>query len=223
MKKMPRFAVVLSGCGRADGTEIHEAVTLLLAIDKAGCTYQCYAPDIEQAAVINNLTSEKTEEHRNVLIESARIARGDIKPLAELNFKEYECIVFPGGLGAITNWCDFAKSGINCTVESSVRRVLEGAYQENLVIGAMCIAPVMVAKVLGKYGIKLTIGNDKTVAEVIKKTGAEHENKKAEEACIDEEHYIVTTPAYMLAKSIKEVAMGAEAMVAAMIKMAQEK
>lgn len=223
MKKMPRFAVILSGCGRADGSEIHEAVTALLAIDKAGCTYQCYAPDIEQAAVINNLTSEKTEERRNVLIESARIARGDIKPLSEFNFKEYECVVFPGGLGAITNWCDFAKSGINCTVESSVRRVLEGAYEENLVIGAMCIAPVMVAKVLGKYGIKLTIGNDKTVAEVIKKTGAVHENCKADEACVDEEHYVVTTPAYMLAKSIKEVATGAEAMITAMIKMAQEK
>ena len=110
---MPRFAVVLSGCGRADGSEIHEAVTALLAIDCAGCAYRCFAPDIEQAAVINNLTSEKMEERRNVLVESARIARGDIKPLNELNVGDFDCIVFPGGLGAVTNWCDFADKGIN--------------------------------------------------------------------------------------------------------------
>lgn len=223
MKKMPRFAVVLSGCGRADGTEIHEAVTALLAIDKAGCTYQCYAPDIEQSAVINNLTSEKTEERRNVLVESARIARGNIKPVSELNLKEYDCIVFPGGLGAITNWCDFAKSGVNCTVDGSISRVLEGAYKEKLVIGAMCIAPVLVAKVLGKYGITVTIGNDKTVAEAIRKTGAEHKNCLVQEALVDEKNYIVTTPAYMLAKSVKEVAAGAEAMVKEMVRLAQEK
>ena len=223
MKEMPRFAVILSGCGRADGSEIHEAVTAILAIDKAGCTYQCFAPDIEQAAVIDHLHSKKMEERRNILIEAARLARGNIKPLSELNVKNFDCILFPGGLGAITNWCDFAKNGVNCKVESSVSRVLEDAYLNNIVIGAMCIAPVVVAKVLGKYGIKVTIGNDKTVAEAITQTGAKHENTKAEDVCVDEEHYIVTTPAYMLAKSIKEVSTGAEAMVKAMIRFAQEK
>ena len=223
MEEMPRFAVVLSGCGRADGSEIHEAVTALLAIDKAGCTYNCYAPNIEQAAVINNLTGEKTEERRNVLVESARIARGHIKPLSELNVKKYDCILFPGGLGAITNWCDFAKSGVNCTVESSVSKVLEEAFKENLVIGAMCIAPVLVAKVLGKYGVMVTIGNDKTIAEAIAKTGAIHQKTEVTKACVDEENYVVTTPAYMLANSIKEVATGAEAMVNEMVRLAQTK
>jgi len=221
MEKMPRFAVVLSGCGRADGSEIHEAVTALLAIDKAGCTYKCFAPNIEQSAVINNLTSEKMEERRNVLVESARIARGDIKPLSEINMVDFDCIVFPGGLGAITNWCDFAVNGVNCTVESSISRVLEQAYKQKKVIGAMCIAPVTIAKVLGKYGIKVTIGNDKTVAGAITSTGAIHENTKAEEVCVDKENLIVTTPAYMLSKSIKEVAAGAEAMVKAMIDLAE--
>ena len=219
MEKMPSFAVILSGCGRADGSEIHEAVTALLAIDKAGCTYQCYAPDIEQSAVINNLTGEKTEERRNVLVESARIARGDIKPLSELNPKEYDCVLFPGGLGAITNWCDFAKSGVNCTVDSLINRVLEEAYKENVVIGAMCIAPVLIAKVLGKHGITVTIGKDKTVAEAIAKTGAKHQNTKVTEACVDEKNHVVTTPAYMLAQSIKEVSLGAEAMVKEMIRL----
>lgn len=223
MKEMPKFAVILSGCGRADGSEIYETVTALLAIDKAGCTYQCFAPDIEQAAVINHYNSEKTEERRNVLVESARLARGNIKSLAELDIKKFACILFPGGLGAITNWCDFAKSGVNCNVETSIQHILEEAYHNKIIIGAMCIAPVVIAKVLGKYGIKVTIGNDKTVAEAITQTGAEHENTKVDSACIDEVNHIVTTPAYMLAKSIKEVSEGAEAMVKAMIKLAQEK
>lgn len=219
MKKMPRFAVVLSGCGRADGSEIHESVSALLAIDRAGCTYQCFAPNIEQASVINNLTSEPMDEHRNVLIESARIARGDIKDIQELNVSDFDCIVFPGGLGAITNWCDFAKKGVSCRVETSITRVLEEAYLKGLIIGAMCIAPVIVAKVLGKYGITVTIGNDKTVAQKIEETGAKHKNTAVTDACVDVENMVVTTPAYMLAKSIKDVYKGAENMIDAMIKL----
>ncbi len=220
MKKMPHFAVVLSGCGRADGSEIHESVTSLLAIDCNGCTYQCFAPDIEQALVVNNLTSEIVEERRNVLIESARLARGNIKPLSELNINEFDCILFPGGLGAITNWCDFQTKGMACNVDEAISNTLKKAYENHVVIGAMCIAPVVVAKVLGQYGIKLTIGNDKDIAKVIEETGAIHENTKVTEACVDKKNLIVTTPAYMLANSISEVAKGAEAMVRAMIELA---
>lgn len=221
MKKMPRFAVVLSGCGRADGSEIHESVSAILAIDRAGCTYQCFAPNIEQAAVINHQTSEKMNETRNVLTESARIARGNIKDLRQLNIKDFDCIVFPGGLGAVTNWCDFAEKGVACTVESSVSRVLNEAYDNGVVIGAMCIAPVIVAKVLGKHGITVTVGNDKTVAEKIKQAGAKHQNTKATETCVDETNLVVTTPAYMLATSVGEVFEGAENMVKEMINLAQ--
>lgn len=222
MEKMPRFAVVLSGCGRADGSEIHESVTALLAIDTMGCTYDCYAPDIEQAMVVNNITSEIVEERRNVLVESGRIARGNIKPLSEINLNEYDCILFPGGLGAITNWCDFQTKGIACDVDTSISNVLENAYKNNIVIGAMCIAPVVVAKVLGKYNIKVTIGNDKQVADVIRETNAIHENTEVTKACIDTKNKIVTTPAYMLANSISEVAKGANAMVKAMIELARQ-
>lgn len=221
MKKMPKFAVVLSGCGRADGSEIHESVTALLAIDCAGCTYQCYAPNINQSAVINNLTSQKMPETRNVLIESARIARGEIKDLKELKTSDYDCILFPGGLGAITNWCDFAQNGINCNVESSISRALEEAYKNKKVIGAMCIAPVTIAKVLGKHGITVTIGNDAKTAKLIEETGAKHQNTVVTEACIDAKNKVVTTSAYMLAQSIKEVATGAKAMVKAMVELFQ--
>ncbi len=218
---MPRFAIILSGCGRSDGSEIHETVTAMLAITELGCSYDCYAPNIEQAVVINGLTSEKTAERRNVLVESARLARGDIKDIRELNIKDYEGLILPGGLGAVTNWCDFAQSGIECHVEDSISRVLEEAYKQKLVIGAMCIAPVIVAKVLGKHGITVTIGNDKTVAKSIEATGAQQKDTKVEEACVDEKNRIVTTPAYMLAQNISEVNQGARSMIKAMISLAE--
>lgn len=221
MKKMPRFAIILSGCGRSDGSEIHETVTAMLAITELGCSYDCYAPNIEQSVVINGLTSEKTAERRNVLVESARLARGEIKDIRELKINDYEGLLLPGGLGAVTNWCDFAQTGIECHVEDSISRVLEEGYKQKLVIGAMCIAPVIVAKVLGKHGITVTIGNDKTVAKSIESTGAHQQDTKVEEACVDEKNRIVTTPAYMLARNISEVNQGARSMIKAMIALAE--
>lgn len=218
---MTKFAIILSGCGRADGSEIHESVTAMLAISDLGGTYDCYAPNIEQAAVINGLTSEKTAEHRNVLVESARLARGDIKDIRELKLSDYDGILLPGGLGAVTNWCNFAQAGIECNVEKSISDVLEEAYKQKLVIGAMCIAPVVVAKVLGKYGVTVTIGNDKTVAKSIEAAGAHQQDTKVEDACVDEKNRIVTTPAYMLAHNISEVNQGARSLVKAMMRLAE--
>lgn len=219
MKKNPRFAVVLSGCGRADGSEIHEATCALLAIDCANCTYQCFAPDIAQAAVVNHLSGKTTAESRHVLIESARIARGNIKPLKEFRTENYDGIIFPGGLGAVINWCDFSLSGVRCSVDTSVRKTIWDSYKKGLVIGAMCIAPVVIAKVLGDEGVVVTIGNDEGVATSIRQTGAVHQNCAATDVCIDEIHRVVTTPAYMLASSIKEVCEGADNMVKAMLQM----
>lgn len=218
---MTKFAIILSGCGRADGSEIHESVTAMLAISDLGGMYDCYAPNIEQAAVINGLTSEKMAEHRNVLVESARLARGDIKDIRELKLSDYDGILLPGGLGAVTNWCNFAQTGIECNVEKSISDVLEEAYKQKLVIGAMCIAPVVVAKVLGKYGVTVTIGNDKMVAKSIEAAGAHQQDTKVEDACVDEKNRIVTTPAYMLAHNISEVNQGARSLVKAMMRLAE--
>jgi len=219
MKKNPRFALVLSGCGRADGSEIHEATCAMLAIDCANSTYQCFAPDIDQAMVVNHITGERAQEQRNVLIESARIARGNIKNLKEYNPQDFDAIVFPGGIGAVINWCDFSESGVSCKVETSVRKAIWDSYKKGIPIGAMCIAPVLIAKVLGMEGVKVTIGNDEKVAASIIKTGAIHENKGAVEVCVDELHKVVTTPAYMLSQSIKEVCEGADNMIKALIKL----
>ena len=219
MKKNPHFAVVLSGSGRADGSEIHESVCAMLAIDCENLTYQCFAPDIEQAMVVNHLTGQKTDEKRNVLVESARIARGNIKPLTEYNPDDFDAIVFPGGIGAVINWCDFSVSGVSCQVENSIRKAIWDSYKKSVPIGAMCIAPVLIAKVLGSEGVKVTIGNDEQVIASITRTGAIHENKKAMEVCVDQIHKVVTTPAYMLASSIKEVCEGADNMIKALLKM----
>jgi len=219
MKKNPKFAIVLSGSGRADGSEIHEATCAMLAIDCLGSTYQCFAPNIEQSVVVNHLTGQKTDEKRSVLTEAARLARGNILDLKDYNPDDFDGIVFPGGLGAVINWCDFSIKGVNCDVDSSVQKAILDSNKKGVVIGAMCIAPVLIAKVLGSKGVHVTIGNDKGVATAIERTGAVHENKDVIEVCVDELRKVVTTPAYMLASSIKEVCEGADNMVKAMIKL----
>lgn len=218
----PQFAIVLSGCGVYDGSEIHEAVTTLLALDKAGAGYKCFAPNIPQAKTIDHFSGRSTalagdEDNRNVLSESARIARGDICDLSEFRAEDFDGIIFPGGMGAAMNLCNAAEKGPACDVNEEVRRSIEESYNQGIVIGAMCIAPTIIARVLGAKGITVTIGKDKGVAEGIRKMGARHEDKEAAEVCIDQEHRIVTTPCYMLAKSIKEVAAGTENLVQAMI------
>ena len=132
MQKNPHFAVILSGCGRADGSEIHESVSALLCLENMGCTYQCFAPNIKQAAVINHLNNQPMNEERNVLVEAARIARGNILDLAEFKVEDYDGIIFPGGLGAVTNWCDFAAKGTECTVNTSIRAVINKCYEHTV-------------------------------------------------------------------------------------------
>lgn len=222
MKTNPKFAVILCGCGNMDGSEIHETTLGLLAIDKLGGSYDCYAPDDGQGRTINFYTRQVTavkgeKSNRNMLEEGARIARGDIKPLTELNIEEYDAVIFPGGQGAINNWCDYAVKGVECTVREDISEVMKEAYRRQKWIGAMCIAPVVVAKVLGMNGIHVTIGNDKETASRIEQMGAVHENRTAIEACIDKQHKVATTPCYMLAKSIKEIDAGNTALIKGII------
>jgi len=222
--RAPKFAIILSGCGVFDGSEIHESVCAILSVVQAGCTYQCFAPNTWQARTIDHFTGNAVaiagdEDNRNVLAESARICRGNIKDLSEFRAQDFEGIVFPGGFGAALNLSDFAVKGAECEINQEVRRALEDSYRQGLVIGAMCIAPVVVARVLGHKHIKITIGDDKNVAAGIAKMGAEHENKGVTEVCVDEEHKIVTTPCYMLAKSMKEVAEGTANLVDEMLEL----
>ena len=216
MEKKPHFAVVLSGCGRADGSEIHEAVFALLCIENMGCTYQCFAPDIKQSRVINHINNEPMPEQRNVLIEAARIARGNILDLREFNPKDFDGIIFPGGLGAITNWCDFAEKGTECTINTSIYSVIRQCYDQKVVIGAMCIAPVLIAMALADKKVHFTLGAGGSTAQKLEKLGAVHEEVGVTDVCIDRKNRVCSTPAYMLATNMMEVCQGAQNLVGAM-------
>ena len=221
MNKNPHFAVILSGCGRADGSEIHEAVFALLCVENMGCTYQCFAPNIKQAAVINHLNNEPMLETRNVLIESARIARGNIRDLNEFKAEDFDGIIFPGGLGAVTNWCDFAAKGTDCDINRGIYNVIRECYDKKLVIGAMCIAPAMVAVALADKKIHFTLGAGGATAEKIEELGAVHEEVGVTDVCVDRVNRVCTTPAYMLATNMTDVCQGAQNLIGAMCQLIQ--
>lgn len=198
---MPRVAVCLSGCGVFDGSEIHEAVLTLLALDQAGAEYVCCAPDMDQMHVIDHLSkSPAAGTSRNVLIESARIARGNITDLAQVKASQIDALIFPGGFGAAKNLCDFADKGPDCSVHPEVERLVGEMLEAAKPIGAICIAPAMLARIVGKRGVhpRMTIGNDKETAAALEKMGIHHLDCPCESFVIDEPHRLVTTPAYML-------------------------
>lgn len=222
MQRKPRFAVVLSGCGRADGSEIHESVCALLCIENMGCTYQCFAPNIKQTAVINHLNNQPMNEERNVLIEAARIARGNILDISEFKTSDFDGIIFPGGMGAVTNWCDFAEKGTDCDINNSIYSVIRKCYDDKLVIGAMCIAPVLIAMVLADKKVRFTLGAGGATAQKLEKMGAVHQEVGVREVCVDKENRVCTTPAYMLATNMLDVCQGAQNLIGAMCQLINE-
>ena len=191
-----RVAVVLSGCGHKDGAEITEAVSTLIALTEAGTSYDVFAPN-QDFTVTNPMTSQPSGETRNIMTEAARIARGQIQDLKSLKASNYDALVFPGGFGVALHLCTFAKEGAACSVNPEAQRVIKEFYAEEKPIAAICIAPALVAKVLGDKGVTLTIGNDKGTAAEISKTGAHHENCAVTDYVTDRDHRLVTTPAYM--------------------------
>lgn len=199
-----KIAVVLSGCGVMDGSEIHEAVTAMLAIEQQGGSYRCFAPEGEQNVVINHLTKQPCDEKRRMPVEAARIARGDIFSLKSFNVSDYDAILFPGGMGAILNLCDFAQKGKDCSVHPDVERVVKEMHAAKKPIVALCIAPVLITRIL--KDVTVTIGNDPETSMAIKAMGGTPEVCSSAQVCIDTKNKIITTPCYMLDKSLKDVA-----------------
>ncbi len=212
---MKKFAVILAGCGVYDGAEIHEATLSMLAIAQHGASYALFAPDKPQHHVINHLTGEVMPETRNVLVESARIARGQIKPLTQLSVEEFDAIIFPGGFGVAKNLCTFAMEGDAMTLDPEVERVLKSAHTAGKPIGALCISPVMLARLFP--GAMLTIGQDKGTATAVENMGARHMLTTHGEVTIDEKNNLFTTPCYMLDARITDIAGGASHIVKAML------
>lgn len=216
---MKKIGVVLSGCGVRDGSEIHEAVSALLAIDQAGCEAVCMAPNVD-FAVTDHLAMRETGERRNVLVESARIARGNIRDIKEVRATDLDAVVFPGGFGAAKNLCDFAVKGSAASVNPEVSRLLKEMVAAKKPIGVICIAPAMLAAALGKeLAPTITIGNDAGTAAEINKTGAIHQECPVTGFVVDKKNKIVSTPAYMLAERISQVQQGIEKCVKEVIKL----
>jgi len=215
---MKKIAVVLAGCGVLDGAEIHEAVLTLLAIRKLGAEYIIFAPDKEQHHVMNHYTHQESSEKRNVLYESARIARGKIKPLNDFKVSDFDALVFPGGFGVAKNLCTFAFNGSDCTIDSMVEKTIKGMIAAQKPIGAMCIAPVILAKIIGNK-VNLTIGNDASTISAINKMDAHHVVTGHGEIIVDEKYKVVTTPCYMLDADITQIQQGTENLVKALFEM----
>ena len=205
------IAVILSGSGNQDGSEIHEATLTLWAIHKNGAGYQCYAPDIPQHHVLNHLTGKEMNESRNVLIESARIARGNIKNLADFDHTEHDALVIPGGLGAAKNLSSFAFDGKNCEINTDVERAVRQMVQAHKPIGALCIAPVILAKVIDDALI--TIGQSADVIETINSMGARHEATMQGEVVVDSIRKLVSTPCYMLEARVDQIGDSADKLI----------
>ncbi|SMB48869.1 isoprenoid biosynthesis protein with amidotransferase-like domain [Serratia proteamaculans] len=209
---MKNVGVVLSGCGVYDGTEIHEAVLTLLALDRAGAQAVCFAPDKPQLDVINHLSGDEMPELRNVLVESARIARGKVQPLSQADASQLDALIVPGGFGAAKNLSSFASEGAECWIDKDLAKLTQQMHKANKPIGFMCIAPALLPKLLDQQ-VRLTIGNDPDLGEVIDAMGGEPVICPVDDIVVDVENKVVTTPAYMLAKSIGEAASGIDKLV----------
>jgi len=213
---MKKFAVILSGCGVRDGAEIHEAVLTLLAIKKHGAEYEVFAPDTDQHHVVNHITGKEMNEKRNVLTEAARIARGNIKPLSEFNARSFDALVFPGGFGVAKNLCSYAFDGSECKVNKDVEKAVKDMVSLQKPIGAMCISPVVISKILGN--VEVTVGDDHGTIENVIRMGSTHKKTTHGEVVVDEHRLIYTTPCYMLDANILQIELGTYNLIGSILK-----
>jgi enhancing lycopene biosynthesis protein 2 len=216
-----KVGVVLAGCGVKDGSEIHEATLTLYFLDKQGAEAVCMAPDKDQLDVVNHVTGSTIADRRNVLVEAARIARGNIVDVKSMKADDLDAIIIPGGFGSAKNLCTFAVDGTNCRVDEGVGKLLQEMLRQKKPIGALCIAPAVLARLFGKeLAPEITIGNDAGTASAMETMGAKHKRAQVNEVVVDSKNKILTTPCYMLAQSIKEVGEGVEKLVAKILEMA---
>ena len=210
-----KFAIILAGCGVYDGAEIHESVMSMLAVERNGGEFQIFAPDVRQHHVVNHISGDEMDETRNVLIESARIARGNIKPLTEYKPEDFDALLLPGGFGVAKNLCTYAFDGPELTIDKVVEHAIKSTHEAGKAIGALCIAPVLVAAIV--KGADLTIGKDESTAAHLEELGAVHIETGPGEVVIDTANRIVTNPCYMLDSTISDIANGADNVVKALI------
>lgn len=208
---MKRVAVILAGCGHRDGSEIREAVLTLLALDRQGVQYRCFAPDRMQHDVINHLTGEPMSESRNILVEAARIARGDVEDVRRADVGEFDAVIVPGGYGSAKNLCDFALRGADMEIQPDIEHFLSAMHVAGKPVGLICIAPAMAPRIEPKT--RFTIGTDAATAKTIEKMGGHHVECAVTECVVDKDQKIVSTPAYMFDARVSKIAEGIDKLV----------
>ena len=216
---MKNIAVILAGSGVFDGSEIYESVVTFIALEKAGVSYQCFAPNIAQADVVNHLSQSTMDESRNVLVEAGRLTRGNVKDLAQIDVSQFDGLILPGGFGVAKNLCNFAEKGSDCIVNACVEGTIRAFKRAHKPVGFMCISPVIAAKIYGDQ-LQCTIGHDGELTKTINAMGAEHVDCTVDNIVIDQRHKVVTTPAFMLGQKVTDIVVGIEKLVAAVIRMA---
>ncbi len=214
---MKKIGVLFSGCGVFDGVEIQEAVITLLVLDRNGAGAVCMAPDIDQYHVVNHLNEQVSSETRNVLVESARITRGEMKNLSFVSSASLDGLIIPGGFGVAKNLSNFAFKGKNADVHPEVVRLVREMASEKKPIGAICISPAILTRILEENHPEVTIGNDLGTIDAIEEMGGVHQICAVDQIHRDAANNLFTTPAYMLGPGIKDVAAGIEKLVAAVV------
>ena len=214
-----KVAVILSGCGVYDGSEIHEAVVTLLTLSEEGAAVQCTAPDITLSEV-DHAAGKPTGAQRSVLAEAARIARGAIVPLRDIQPADYDALFLPGGFGAAKNLTSFATDGPDCSIDPDVLRVVQGFHAAGKPIGAVCIAPAVLARALGDHAPQLTIGSDPGTAAALEAMGATHHDRPVTDCLVDPANKLITAPAYMCDAPLADIAKGIAAAVRATLALA---
>ncbi|MDA3839156.1 MAG: isoprenoid biosynthesis glyoxalase ElbB [Candidatus Delongbacteria bacterium] len=213
---MKKVCVILAGSGHADGSEIQESMSTLIALSKYEVSYDCFSLDQWQYDVINHFTHEPVDEKRNLMHEAARIARGKIRDISKLDINNYGALIFPGGFGAAKNLCTYALEGIKGSVDTRIEKLIIDFHREEKYIGAICISPLMIAMALSKvaHGLKLTPGFVENAAEDLKNFGAEPIMLNSDEICIDEKDKVISAPAYMNGNAtLFQVYLGIEKLV----------
>lgn len=228
-KTMKKIGVLLSGNGVYDGSEIHEAVLSLLAIEEAGAEWVCLAPNYNQHHVVNHTNGQEMPETRNILVEAARIARGNIKDIETLDINEIDGLVMPGGFGAAKNFSKWAFQGAAGDINPIIKEFINKVMKAGKPIATLCVSPVVVAKALegsGKHP-KLTLGTDKDPSPYDIKAdsvglaamGAQPEMKSITEILVDEENKLISAPCYMMEVGVKEVRANVKMAVEKMMEM----
>ena len=213
MKK--KIAIIIGGCGHRDGSEIHETTMTMLAVEEHGATYQLFAPNRNQYHVLNHLDGTEMHEQRNMLVEAARIARGNILPLENFDVNQFDAVIFPGGFGVAKNFFNYAFKGMDCEVDEQIAHIIQSVHQAGKPIGALCISPVLMAKILGN--ITVTIGQDAKTARDIEQMGATNVNTSNGDVVTDKKNKIFSTPCYMLDANLVDIHEDAYNLVEAMM------